>query len=381
MAHEVVEEFRVHEGPIKALDVHGAHVVTGGADAVVRLVGLDGNVAASFAGHDDLINSARVRGDGRVATASRDGTVRIWDPSTGGATEAGRHDHWAGAVAWNDTGSLLASISEDKTLRIWDPDGGEVGRVEFPRPSADVDWRGDVIAVAGGDRALHLVDASSGDVMRSVKGARQMLWGVRFAPAGNRFAFASRDRRIRIGTPGEEAVALDTVHGAQVWSVNWSDDAARLVSASADRSAVIWSADDGRPLERIETPDWVRAGRWVDDRLVLVGEDGVIRVLKDDGTQPAAVQTTSVVEPPRACPHLDPLVTGTDAERCQECGSRWELRLCLTCGHVGCCESQLAHGTRHWEATGHPNTTPAPVRELGWRWCYECDAYVKRTAR
>ena len=55
-----------------------------------------------------------------------------------------------------------------------------------------------------------------------------------------------------------------------------------------------------------------------------------------------------------------------------------EARLCVTCGYVGCCESQLAHGTKHWLETGHPNTIPVPVREFGWRWCYADDMYVKR---
>lgn len=54
------------------------------------------------------------------------------------------------------------------------------------------------------------------------------------------------------------------------------------------------------------------------------------------------------------------------------------LRVCLTCGHVGCCESQLAHNTEHARASGHhliqPMSRGLPGR--AWTWCYGCDAYV-----
>ncbi|MCH7670440.1 MAG: UBP-type zinc finger domain-containing protein [Acidobacteria bacterium] len=40
--------------------------------------------------------------------------------------------------------------------------------------------------------------------------------------------------------------------------------------------------------------------------------------------------------------------------------SSHEGRLCVTCGHLGCSESQLTHGTKHWLESGHPNTPMNP---------------------
>ncbi len=62
------------------------------------------------------------------------------------------------------------------------------------------------------------------------------------------------------------------------------------------------------------------------------------------------------------------------AKGCEEClaiGSKWtELRVCLTCGHVGCCEdSQHAHALQHFKATGHPIIVPFERSET-WAWCY-----------
>ena len=63
---------------------------------------------------------------------------------------------------------------------------------------------------------------------------------------------------------------------------------------------------------------------------------------------------------------------------CEEClrlGTPWvHLRLCLTCGHVGCCDSSpMRHARAH--AVGHPimqSMEPGPT----WRWCYVHENYV-----
>ena len=51
------------------------------------------------------------------------------------------------------------------------------------------------------------------------------------------------------------------------------------------------------------------------------------------------------------------------------------LRLCLTCGYVGCCDSSEGrHARRHYEETGHPIITDLPKRS--WKWCYVDNTYL-----
>ncbi|GAA2215824.1 hypothetical protein GCM10009850_112920 [Nonomuraea monospora] len=62
------------------------------------------------------------------------------------------------------------------------------------------------------------------------------------------------------------------------------------------------------------------------------------------------------------------------ADGCEEClrtGGRWvELRECLTCGHVGCCDSSPGrHAAAHWAATAHPVTASLEPGDR-WGWCY-----------
>lgn len=56
------------------------------------------------------------------------------------------------------------------------------------------------------------------------------------------------------------------------------------------------------------------------------------------------------------CEHLRALDTPAEprAERCEECGAERVLRVCLECGHVGCCDSDRGHASAHARETGHP---------------------------
>jgi hypothetical protein len=58
-------------------------------------------------------------------------------------------------------------------------------------------------------------------------------------------------------------------------------------------------------------------------------------------------------------------------EECLKTGSQWvHLRLCRTCGHVGCCDdSPNRHATKHFHATCHPIIEGYDPPE-GWGWCY-----------
>lgn len=79
-----------------------------------------------------------------------------------------------------------------------------------------------------------------------------------------------------------------------------------------------------------------------------------------------------MVEP---CAHFEGLQPAAPRTRgCEEClklGERWiGLRLCLTCGHVGCCDdSPNTHATKHFHATQHP-LIRSLERGDRWGWCY-----------
>lgn len=81
------------------------------------------------------------------------------------------------------------------------------------------------------------------------------------------------------------------------------------------------------------------------------------------------------------CTHLTEIrevePTGDGCADCLRLGSTWvHLRVCLSCGNVGCCDSSFGrHATRHFQATGHPILRSLEEGE-DWRWCYPDETYV-----
>jgi uncharacterized UBP type Zn finger protein len=75
------------------------------------------------------------------------------------------------------------------------------------------------------------------------------------------------------------------------------------------------------------------------------------------------------------CKHvvdIEPVAPRTQGcEECLKTGSPWvHLRLCLTCGHVGCCDSSPGrHATKHFHHAGHAVIASFEPGER-WAWCY-----------
>ncbi len=106
---------------------------------------------------------------------------------------------------------------------------------------------------------------------------------------------------------------------------------------------------------------------------LLAFAGGVVAAVAIDAR--AVVGDRNAPVAPFACEHLAQLVPvaplSAGCEACLREGRRWiHLRLCLACGHVGCCDaSGQQHATRHFRTTGHPIVQSLTPGEA-WRWCY-----------
>ncbi len=106
-------------------------------------------------------------------------------------------------------------------------------------------------------------------------------------------------------------------------------------------------------------------------------EETVLERLESVSPEEREEELTAPVTVRNACQHLvDARRTPTPRtpDGCEEClqqGMRWvHLRLCMACGHVGCCDSSPGkHGTRHYEETHHPVMRSFEPGEA-WRWCF-----------
>ncbi len=109
-------------------------------------------------------------------------------------------------------------------------------------------------------------------------------------------------------------------------------------------------------------------------------------VLKAEGTESSGIDMEHTVTfnptvTDNVCSHLNqirPVVPGSrGCEECLKSGDTWvHLRLCLTCGHVGCCDSSKnKHASGHYAKTNHPMIKSLEKGE-DWGWCYPDQTYL-----
>ena len=76
------------------------------------------------------------------------------------------------------------------------------------------------------------------------------------------------------------------------------------------------------------------------------------------------------------CSHLDSIRdVAPSSDGCEDClriGASWlHLRLCMACGHVGCCaESPNRHATAHWQVNADHPLIRSFEPDEDWYWCY-----------
>ena len=133
----------------------------------------------------------------RLASASQDETVKVWDAATGQETLTLKgHTSGVMSVAFSPDGKRLASASMDGTVKVWDAATGQetltlkghTGPVTSVAFSPD----GKRLASASADKTVKVWDAATGQETLTLKGHTGGVTSVAFSPDGQRLASASR---------------------------------------------------------------------------------------------------------------------------------------------------------------------------------------------
>ncbi|WP_422929617.1 protein kinase domain-containing protein [Singulisphaera sp. PoT] len=232
----------------------GTRLITSSHDRTVKV--WDGNTSPEVIGlhdHDaDVLTLSWSRSERRrLASASADGMLKIWDPARGGERPTLRvNDQPVDAIDWHPDGNRLASASRDGIVRIWDVDKGVVS-ASLARHDGDiyaVRWSpdGTKLASAGVDQAIRIWDVESGTLLHSLTGHNHVVHGLCWSPDGKRLATCSGDRSVRVWDvdSGREAWAMRE-HEAEVMCISWSPDGRWLVSGGCDQSIKLTDATKG----------------------------------------------------------------------------------------------------------------------------------------
>ncbi|MCJ1448057.1 MAG: hypothetical protein MMC23_008570 [Stictis urceolatum] len=166
------------------------------------------------------------------------------------------HSESVGSVAFSHDSTRLASASFDRTVKIWDTSSGAClqtleghnGSVESVAFSHDSTR----LASASGDMTVKIWDTSSGACLQTLEGHNGSVNSVAFSHDSTRLASASFDRTVKIWDTSSGA-CLQTLegHNSYVNSVAFSHDSTRLASGSEDETVKIWDTSSGACLQTL----------------------------------------------------------------------------------------------------------------------------------
>ena len=182
----------------------GKRLATASDDSTVQLWDANaGECLKTLWGHESWVHSVSFSCEGLLATGSRDKTVKIWDIETGECLQTfAEHLHRIKSVAFSPCGKILASGSDDQTLKIWEIKRG----ICLKTLSGHSDWVlcvmfspcGKILASAGGDRTVKLWEVETGKCVRTLTGHRQRVRSVAFNNDGNTVIRSSDDHTVKV---------------------------------------------------------------------------------------------------------------------------------------------------------------------------------------
>ena len=250
--------------------------------------------SSQLLGHTDFVLEARFSRNGTlVASASKDGTARVWRASDGTQLQVLKHDARVNSVAFSPTknNNTLVTSSDDQNGRIWDANDGRLlatlrhdGRVNNAEFSPDGRW----VVTTSRDNTAKIWNANDSnpipDPICTLPHERQVFTAL-FSDDSTKLVTAVGDATARIWSISDQVGCspLTTLQGHTdtVLSARFDADGRRVITASTDGTARIWDAQSGQQLFVLRGhTGWVRRPSFSPSGALALtaGDDGTARL-------------------------------------------------------------------------------------------------------
>ena len=238
-------------------------------------------------GHSDAVQTVAVSRDGKyIASAGRDGKIKLWNASSGAEVMTIHGgDSRIPSVNFSPDGKRIVSGANNGTLKVWNTvDGKEIMTLSGHEDGAGALFTpdGKRIISAGMDRTIRVWDAETGNKIITWDTNTERLTDFDISANGDRIVSSSIDNKIKVWdtAAGTELMALDG-QGARIVSVAFSPDAKRIVSGDADTNIKIWDVEKGTELmtlsgneTRVSDVIWSPDGK----KIISAGGIGTVRL-------------------------------------------------------------------------------------------------------
>ncbi|MEE3717236.1 AAA-like domain-containing protein [Tumidithrix elongata RA019] len=252
-----------------AIAPNGKRIATASVDGRVQLWQPDGKLIKDLLGHQGIVYSVKFNREGTlIATASADKTIKLWRPD-GTLVRTINGDFPFQKVEFNPNGQQLISINSDRKTQLWDINGTLVK--ELP-PSLLATFSPDgqfILSIApilpSRKRGLQTTDPAAqvessdeptpppntrlmrtdGSSIAEFPTERGPIFAIAFSPNSQTFATASVDGNVSIWDMNGKRLKQFIGHESKVQAIAFSPDGKWMATSGADKTLRLWQVEGG----------------------------------------------------------------------------------------------------------------------------------------